>query len=264
MAEVLNTGGEVNNAAPEGHDQAMMDAVDQKEAELANIGNDAPTGEGEKILGKFDSQEDLVKAYQELERKMSQQSQEPTEQKSNDKVDVSEISEDQANDLVEKAGLDMDTMADHYYENGSLSDEHYAALEEAGIPREYVDQYIAGVQAEAEQIRDQIFDEVGGEEQFAAMSEWAAANLSEQELNAYNEAVESGDMSVVRSAVMSLAFRYQRDAGRDPNLVGGNNGGLAGFESLAQLTAAMKDPRYTSDPAYRREVEQKLARSNIM
>lgn len=259
MAEVLNTGGEATGAAPEGHDQAMLDAVDRKEAELAKVGTDAPQGGNEKILGKFDSQEDLVKAYQELERKLSQQS-----QQQQTKQNTTELNEDQANDLIEKAGVNVDAMAEHFYENGGLAEEHYAELEKAGIPREYVDQYIAGVQAEAEKIRDEIFNEVGGEEQFAAMAEWAAANLSKAELDAYNEAVDSGDMSVVRSAVMSLAFRYQRDAGRDPNLVGGNSGGMTGFESLAQLTAAMKDPRYNTDPAYRREVEQKLARSNIM
>jgi hypothetical protein len=261
MAEVLNTGGEVTGAAPEGHDQAMLDAVDRKEAELAKVGTEAPQGGNEKILGKFDSQEDLAKAYQELERKLGQQNQQQQQQT---KQDTAELNEDQANDLIEKAGVNVDAMAEHFYENGGLAEEHYAELEKAGIPREYVDQYIAGVQAEAEQIREEIFSEVGGEENFAAMAEWAAANLTAAELDAYNEAVDSGDMSVVRSAVMSLAFRYQRDVGRDPKLVGGNSGGVTGFESLAQLTAAMKDPRYNTDPAYRREVEQKLARSNIM
>lgn len=260
MAEVLNTGGEVTGAAPEGHDQAMLNAVAQKEAELANVGNDAPQGGDQKILGKFDSQEDLAKAYQELERKLGQQNQ----QQQTKQPGASDLNEDKASDLIEKAGVNVDVMAEHFYENGQLADEHYTELEKAGIPREYVDQYISGVQAEAEQIRDEIYSEVGGEENFAAMSEWAVANLTQAELDAYNEAVDSGDMGVVRSAVMSLAFRYQRDVGRDPNLVGGNSGGMTGFESLAQLTSAMKDPRYNTDPAYRREVEQKLARSNIM
>lgn len=259
MAEVLNTVGDVTNVAPEGHDQSMLDAVDQKEAELASIGQDTLKDAGEKILGKFNSQEDLVKAYQELERKVSQQS---TQEQPKDTP--SELTEDKASELIDKAGLDVEAMADHYYENGGLSDEHYAALEQAGIPKAYVDQYIAGVESEAAQIRDQIFDEVGGEDQFGAITEWAVANLSEAELEAYNKAVDSGDMNTVRSAVMSLAYRYQRSVGREPSLVGGSNGGLTGYESLAQLTAAMKDPRYQSDPAYRREVEQKLARSNIM
>jgi len=259
MVEVLNTGGVPSGAAPEGHDKAMLDIVDKKEAELAKIGQDAPSGGEQKILGKFNSYEDLEKAYQELERKLSQQSQQHQKQQQ-----TTELNEDQARDLIEKAGVNVDAMAEYFYENGALAEDHYAELEQAGIPRKYVDQYIAGVKAHAEQIRDEIYNEVGGEENFAAMAEWAVANLSKAELDAYNRAVESSDPNTVRSAVMGLAYRYQRDAGRDPRLVGGGNGALKGFESLAQLTAAMKDPRYQTDPAYRREVEQKLAHSNIM
>lgn len=243
--------------APAGHDQAMLDAVANKEAELAGIGQDAPKDEGQKILGKFSSQEELEKAYAELERKLGQR-QETQQQQQQEPMD-----EAKANELVEKAGLDIDAMTEHFNQNGELADAHYESLEKAGIPRAFVDQYISGVRAEAEQARDQIFQEVGGQEAFEAMADWAVANLSQEELLQYNTAVESGDMTIVRSAVMSLAFRYQREVGRDPKLVGGKGGGLSGFESVAQLTAAMKDPRYNSDPAYRREVEQRLARSNI-
>lgn len=71
------------------------------------------------------------------------------------------------------------------------------------------------------------------------MAQWALANLSKEDLNRYNLAVESGDMDTVRSAVMSLAYRYQKAVGSDPKLVNGQNGGGAGgYESLAQLTAA--------------------------
>ena len=33
------------------------------------------------------------------------------------------------------------------------------------------------------------------------------------------------------------------------------------FESVAQVTEAMNDPRYDKDPAYRKQVEDKIARS---
>ena len=35
------------------------------------------------------------------------------------------------------------------------------------------------------------------------------------------------------------------------------------FKSNAQLVEAMNDPKYENDPAYRREVMEKLERSNI-
>ena len=35
------------------------------------------------------------------------------------------------------------------------------------------------------------------------------------------------------------------------------------FRSQAEVVAAMQDPRYDNDPAYRQDVFQKLERSNI-
>ena len=36
-----------------------------------------------------------------------------------------------------------------------------------------------------------------------------------------------------------------------------------GFESWAEVTAAMADPRYSKDPAYQEAVKQKLANSEL-
>ena len=38
---------------------------------------------------------------------------------------------------------------------------------------------------------------------------------------------------------------------------------LDGFRSQAEVVAAMNDPRYDNDPAYRQDVYDKLERSNV-
>ena len=253
--ESLNTGAEAQVvAAPEGHDAEMIARVDAKEAEISKP-SEFTEQPPEKILGKFDTQEDLAKAYTELEKKLGQPKQEEA---------TPELTEDKAAELVDKAGLDMDSLSAEYYKSGDLSEASYEALEKAGISKEYVDQYISGVEATANQLKDSIFEEVGGEEQYGAMTEWAKASMSQEALVEYNAAVETGDVSTVKAAVMSLAYRYQQANGTTPKLVGGGQAGVSGYGSLAQLTAAMKDARYTTDPAYRNEVQEKLGRSNIM
>lgn len=253
-----------NGEAQQEQEQKALAAVDQKNAELDTLQNPQPKT-GEKILGKFESQADLEKAYQELEKRLSSKEpvQEPT--KEEDKANAA-MDEDKAIELLNKADVDVDQIANHYYANGGLSKEHYEALEKAGIPKGYVDQYLSGIEAEGEQMRAELFEEVGGEESFQAMSQWAMETLSEKELAAYNESIDSGDFNSVRSAVMSLAYRFEKSMGKDPKLVTGNGKVSAGdrFESVAQLTAAMKDPRYTTDAAYRQEVEAKLSRSSIL
>lgn len=267
MAEVIQTGVAPSGAAPEGHDAAMAAKMDAKNAEVSGQQQpqDAPKdAQGELIGGKFKSQEELLTAYKELEKKLGGNKPEP---KQEPKADDAQQSPDQkaAEDAVAKAGLDIDALANHYYENGSLSDDQYSALEKVGITRTIVDQYIRGVEAEAVQQQQAIMKEVGGEEAFKSMTAWAVTNMTAEQLAEYNQAVDSGDPTVVKAAVMGLAYKYQNEVGKTPNLVGGNqNGGLSGFESTAQLVEAMRDPRYDKDPAYRREVEQKLARSSIL
>ena len=54
--------------------------------------------------------------------------------------------------------------------------------------------------------------------------------------------------------------------GSSPNLMQGSTGGSGSgaFSSLAQMSEAMRDPKYHSDPAYREEVTRKLESSNLM
>lgn len=265
MFESVTPQVDTSGQAPAGHNEAMTAKVDQVEAFLKQQQEQGQPQEAPKLAGKFTSQEELERAYLELEKKLGQPKQEqqqPQEQKP--QVDPTKVDEKQAEDIAKNAGLDINQMQAYFDEKGELSPDHYAALEKSGIPKAVVDQYIAGLQAQAEQYRSNLIGKVGGQEQFNAMSDWAKANLSEAELAAYNRAVASNDLTVVENAVLGLAFRYQSEVGKDPKLVGGGNAAASGYQSVAQLVEAMKDPRYEKDPAYRKEVQDKLARSNIM
>lgn len=266
MAEILNTHGNTPDgvAAPEGHDEAMLEAIDKKNAELEGAPK-AETPEPEKLLGKFETVDDLTKAYQELERKLSGKA--PDEPKADEPNTENESATDEeVNKVVETAGLDVDTLAATFYETGDLAEADYEALAKAGISRELVEQHLAGVNAQAELYQSKIFNEVGGEENFKAMASWAASNMSEAELTNYNNSIESSDFETVRSAVELVNLRYQQANGKAPNLILGDGLKTSGdvFESIAQLTSAMRDPRYEADPAYRKSVEQRLSRSDIM
>lgn len=259
MAEQLNTYEEQDNT-PQGHNEAMMGKVDEVQQFLADREKgDQPEEPKEKIAGKFESVEDLEQAYKELERKLGQQQSKPKEEATEKSAD------DQAQEAVEKAGLNMEDMSNYYYSNGELSDDHYSALEKAGIPREYVDAYIDGIEAQMGQAQGQIMEQVGGQEQYQEMTAWAKDNMSEREIERYNRAIDTGDPDIMEQAVMGLAYRYSKEVGTSPKLLGGEGKGTSGaFESVAQLTAAMSDPRYEKDPAYRNQVQQKLSRSNIL
>ena len=218
---------------------------------------------------KFNSVDELVKSYSELEKKLGEQSQ-PTE-KSVDPVSKAELKGQPKSDLdiatkaVDSAGLNMESLSEEYAKDGKLADGSYKSLEKAGIPKDYVDKFIAGQQAIADQQSSTVKDLVGGTQAYDSMSEWAGQNLSETEKTAYNSAVNSKDLEAVKLAVVGLKARYSQATGSEPKLVEGKSSasGEQGFQSWAQVTQAMSDPRYAKDVAYQTEVKNKLANSKI-
>jgi len=112
---------------------------------------------------------------------------------------------------------------------------------------------------------EQIQQAVGGSDEYQSMIQWAGQNLSEQEVAMYDAVMDRGDPLAMFFAAQALNARYQDAVGYDGEMLTGsaprNTGD--GFRSQAELVAAMSDPRYDKDPAYRADVADKLERSNI-
>lgn len=241
---------------PEGHTEKMIDLV-KKQSEQVEIEQEtslkqkSASDPSEKILGRFDSQEDLVAAFTELEQKVAEATPDPTP-------------EAEASGSPE-GKLNLADLQAHYATEGTLSEDHYASLEQVGITREIVDQYIAGQEATAARYQQEILSAVGGEAAYRQMTQWAQTTLTPDQLSAYNQAVESADLSQVKQAVQSLAYQYGRAQGSEPSLVQGKVAPVVSdqFQSAAQLVSAMADPRYKSDPAFRDVVYRKLSNSSL-
>ena len=200
---------------------------------------------------KFKSAEDFAKSYQELESRFTKESQQP--------------------DPLEKAVAtgqlslqDVAPMSKEFADTGEISEASYKLLAKKGVPRELVDAYVEGQKSLADNQVSTIYSSVGGQDQYKAMTTWASENLAQDEVAAFDQLIESGNQASILMAVRGLHARYTAADGT-PRLLQGNasNAGTSAFRSLAELTAAMKDPKYKSDPAYRKDVEEKLRVSNI-
>ncbi len=248
------------------------------EEEAAKYDNlDASTDDRPEWLPeKFKSAEDMAKAYGELEKKFSSRTPQNTpaadeadEEDSEDGETTEEdtTAEEQARKVTKDAGVDFDALSNHYWEKGALSEDQYATLEKAGIPKALVDQYINGQEAILTATRNTVFSAVGGEDRYNSMTDWATEVLSKDEISAYNKAVNSGDMNSAMMAVKGLKARYDADVGFEPQRQVKGEARKAGssvYRSVAELQKDIADPRYQKDNAFRRDVERKLARSDIM
>ena len=115
----------------------------------------------------------------------------------------------------------------------------------------------------------QVFDlknSVGGEQQFNAMLEWAQENLDPSYVQAYDNLVDTGDYQSIQLAVAGMKSAYEANVGYEGRMLTGKAAAESGapvFRSQAEVVAAMNDPRYDADPAYRNDVFAKLERSNL-
>ncbi len=237
--------------------QHTLDMLEKAESLEAPEVADRP----EWLPEKFNSVEDMADAYSELEQKLGTGEELDHYEEYEYEEELAEVA-----DTLEEAGLDFGALSQEYNELGGLSAEAYAALEEANMPRELVDQFIAGQEAVVAQMQAQAYEQVGGQEAYGDMVTWASEALPEASIDAFNRAINSGDTETANLAIQGLNAQYRSVNGSEPSLVMGETSTVRGgvFESAAQLTAAMRDPRYGSDPAYRREIATKLARSNVL
>ena len=228
--------------------------IDAKEAENPVVEEQPIPSSSERpewLPEKFSSAEDMAKAYAELETKQSSGGEEEAETSES----VEETSADTP-DIVSIAN-------DEYVESGELSQDTYNQLGEMGISKEMVDSYIAGQEAIVDKQSNDIFNEIGGKSEYEAMSEWAGENLTDADLEAYNQTVESGSVDQAKFAVKAL---YQQYKGGNPvtPMQGSTNGSaVAPFTSRAQVTQAMRSKQYQTDAGFRQEVQQRLAISNL-
>lgn len=226
---------------------------EQQAAEVETT--EATTDRPDYLPEKFNSPEDMAKAYNELESKLGGEN---TEESSDD-LSIPEATEEVSQD-------DMQFYSDRFAENGKLEDSDYEGLAAKGLSKEMVDTYIAGQEAIIQQYTAQVYNQVGGEESYTAMTQWASETFSAEEVAVFDAAVNSGDTNQTMSAVKGLQARYQMENGTQPNLMQGKTSGSGNeaYASLAEMKRDMADPKYHNDPAFRDSVTRKLANSNIM
>lgn len=262
----------INTVEEQVESQEHVDAMIAKGEQLeANNNPDTPE-RPDWLPEKFKSPEDMAEAYANLESKLGsndqQEQEEAPEEEYQEEYTEDDVQNAEASDVVdavENAGIDFEVLQNEYNELGGLSDDAYEALEESGFSKDLVNSWIAGQEALNNNFQTSVFNEVGGQESYMQMVDWAADNLSPQEITAYDRAVDSGDINMVKLAIAGLKTQYQAAEGSDPSFIDGQSATSTGgnYGSWAEVTSAMKDSRYESDPAYRQQVQTKLGRSQL-
>lgn len=222
------------------------------------------------IGGKFKSQDDLLKAYNELQKKLGTPNDESTDEQVEEELQTEGEQEAEEVDFSEGAAY-MIELSKEYSSTGALSDEameRLSSMDQKDLINSYfeyqahMNQQSGQQQLANDQVRD-IQNSVGGAEAYSQLITWASQNLSSEEINDFNSITNDGNVAAARFAVEALSSRYKQAEGYEAPLVTGKaaGSGVKPFRSQAELARAIADPLYSQDPAYRMDVEARLAKS---
>ena len=213
-------------------DQSALATEQEKiNAAKAELYDEQQRGEeNDLILGKYRTQEDLVEGYRNLQREVERMRQ----------------------------GGEVSAEAPEAPEAPSSEESEEESEEPANQLTE----------EDAIRIRDGMFKQVGGQEKYQALIAWANENITQQQADAYQQALDAGDEQSIMTQLKSMQYDMMMSRGYEPKLTGGRapTQDIKGFESEAQVVTAMSDPRYSGsnpDPAYIREVEKRMAVSKV-
>ena len=202
---------------------AEPEVLNSDEQDSLRIAESLEGGEQPLLAGKFKDPQALEQAYVELQRKLGE-----------------------PRDEVQSTEDESESTAPAEEEETSSESE-------------------ADVETLSEAQAQELMDMVGGDKAYKSMLDWAGDNFSKEEVEMYDGVMESGNPNAIFFAVQALQARYNDAVGSDGQLLTGRGAQNTddSFKSQAELVAAMSDPRYDRDPAYRADLMRRLENSDV-
>ena len=235
------------------------------EQESLEVGEKLAEQQEQLLAGKFKDAEELEKGYIELQKKLGTPEEKAEAETPEPKEEVKEVKDEKIDTAF------LDTLWDEAQKEFTQDTiNKLQGMKPEDVAQMYLEYRANEKPTEStslsEQDVTQLKSVVGGEEQYGQMMGWAKENLSEQEVNMYDQVMDKGDPLAAFFAVQALTYRFNDARGVDGEMLQGkapSNSKGDSFASQAQVVRAMEDPRYDKDPAYRKEVYDKLERSNL-
>ena len=228
------------------------------------------------LAGKYKNAEELESAYLSLQKKLGRNEEEYDYEESDEGYEEEEEgSDEEVSDYAPAISLINEASDEYYANNGALSEEtisRFTEMSSQDLVNAYMEMYENGQvnnQAPAQELSEaqvnSVMNAAGGEANYNQVIEWAASNLGDRQIDAFDSVVDSGNPAAIGIAFQGLQAAYQEANGYEGRMLQGRAPSSAGevFRSQAELVAAMGDPRYDNDPAYRADVVEKLNNSDL-
>ena len=257
-----------------GQENILEEFVQEQEAAQSN----------DKILGKFNTQEDLAKAYTELEKRVGQQPQNETPEPPVEQTDdnytaeaASELYGKEYVDALSEKGVDMADIMKRADSGEDISANYDTLAEVFNVPKAVVENYVNAAQqtqmpAPGLTPEDgvEVRNAIGGDEAFAEVTQLVEKNVDKQTLENYNKIADTNKEAALWALKFFQAQMKSPGSVVEPKLYGGGNvPSQTTYESKQQVLDAMNKTNskgqrlYDVDEAYRDKVAKILLNSDV-
>ena len=242
--------------------EAQPGQLSEEEQDSLRVGEEMVNQQENLLAGKYSNAQELEKAYVELESKLGKQSNESAEkveeQEDSSETDIDSSFLDKLWDEAQKDSFNDETL------------ETLSKMDPTDLAKMYLNQRANQPTPEqpdvlTEKQAEDMKELIGGTGEYDNMLGWASDNLDPKEIEMYDTVMNRGDPLSCMFAMYALQARYSDAVGTEGELLTGTTPSTSKgqFRSQAELVAAMSDPRYENDPAYRQDVVDKLGRSDV-
>ena len=248
------------------------EVLSEEEQNSLEVGEQLVAEQEGLLAGKYKNAEELENAYLSLQKKLGQ-SEEPDYEGSDEGYEEEEEGDEEVSPYAPATSLINEASEEYYANDGTLSEEtiqKFTEMSSTDLVNAYLEIQQSNPQAQvnyemSEAQVNSVQNAAGGEANYQTVTDWAANNLSESEINAFDSVVDTGNVAAIGIAFQGLQSKYNDANGYEGRMLQGKQPAQTGnvFRSQAELVAAMGDPRYETDPAYRADVIQRLDQSDL-
>ena len=252
-------------------DTEVLTAEEQNSLE---VGEQLVAEQEQLLAGKYKSAEELENAYLSLQKKLGQTEEEEVDYESSDEgYEEEEGSDEEVSENAPAISLITEASEEYYANDGQLSEDTidaFSSMSSQDLVNAYLEiqannpQASQGVELSESQV-NQVQNAAGGEANYNQVINWAAENLNDAAIDAFDSVVDSGNPMAIQIAFQGLQAEYNDANGYEGRMIQGKAASSSGetFRSQAELVSAMADPRYDTDEAYRDDVLRKLNESDL-
>ena len=248
------------------------EVLSEEEQNSLEVGEQLVAEQEGLLAGKYKNAEDLEAAYLSLQKKLGQE--ETDYEESDEGYAEEEETDEEVSEYAPAVSLINEASEEYYANDGQLSEEtisRFSDMSSQDLVNAYLEIQANNPQAPQQAVQlsesdvNQVQNAAGGEANYNRVIEWAADNLTEGAINAFDSVVDSGNPMAINIAFQGLQAEYNEANGYEGRMLQGKPASSSGdvYRSQAELVAAMGDPRYDNDPAYRADVVKKLDQSDL-